>query len=77
MAIAAIKITSLRKIHMWLKDPKDDKKSVSLTLLVAGFLIASGALFFKESFSASDWALVVGTVAGLYWSRRSDRINMK
>lgn len=59
----------------WLKDPKNNQESVSLTLLLWGFGIASVALFFKEGFTASDWALVTGTVSGLYWSRRSKKIN--
>jgi hypothetical protein len=59
----------------WIKDPKNGKESVSLTLLLIGFSVATAALFLLDRFTASDWALVVGTVAGLYWSRRSSKIN--
>jgi len=64
---------------MYLTDPKNGKKSVSLTLLIIGFITALVKLLLADStikgftfgsFSGSDFSMVVGTVAALYFSRR-------
>ena len=64
---------------MYLKDPKTDKPSVSLTLLITGFTVALVKLLVSNStmygvtfgvFSGSDFSMVVGTLAALYFSRR-------
>lgn len=64
---------------MYLTDPKTNKKSVSLTLLITGFTVALVKLLVSNStiygfqfgaFSGSDFSMVVGTVAALYFSRR-------
>lgn len=68
-------------MRFWLKDPKNGKESVSLTAFAAGFGVATIKLFVAgltvgsftmSAFTGSDYALVVGTVAGLYWARRKD-----
>jgi hypothetical protein len=64
---------------MYLTDPKNNKPSVYLTLLIAGFITALLKLLVSNStiyglqfgeFSGSDFSMVVGTVAALYFSRR-------
>lgn len=63
----------------WIKDPKDNKPSVSLTLLMVGFITVLVKLIFagmsyKEftfgPFSASDFGLAISPLAALYWGRR-------
>lgn len=64
---------------MWIKDPKTSKKSVTVSILVATFIMASAKLLlagltFKDltfgSFEPSGWALMMTTAAGLYWGRK-------
>lgn len=64
---------------MYLKDPDTKQESVSLTLLVVGFvpcllkLLTSGITFGSMNlgtFTGSDFALAVGALAALYWGRK-------
>ncbi len=64
---------------MFLKDPKTDKKSVTLTMLAIGFVVAlikltlSGSVLFGTTFTiftASDFALVIGSLGALYGGRK-------
>lgn len=64
---------------MWIKDPKTDKKSVTLTLLVVGVsvalfkLVASGLTVYGvsfETFPGVDFAAVVGALGALYGFRK-------
>lgn len=65
---------------MWLEDPKTKTKSVTLTLLVLGFLVCLLKLIFSgmsishfviEKFSGSDFAMAVGALGGVYALRRA------
>lgn len=67
---------------MWLIDPKNDKPSVTLTMFVLGFIVAtlklliSGVIisgFQVESFSGGDYAAVVGALGGVYTLRRMQK----
>lgn len=64
---------------MWIKDPNTKEPSVTVTLLVIGFivctlkLLTSGFSFGNISlgtFSGSDFALAVGSVGAIYWGRK-------
>lgn len=64
----------------WIKDPKNDKPSVSLTLLIIGFVtvlakfLLSGAVVMEFSFgelSAADFGIAISPLAMLYWGRRN------
>ena len=64
----------------WIKDPKNDKPSVSLTLLIVGFFtvlakfLLSGVLVGTVTFgelSAADFGIAISPLAMLYWGRRS------
>jgi hypothetical protein len=66
---------------MWIKDPKTGEKSVSLTLLVAGFVTLLGKVLLSGvviadanlgTMSASDFAMAISPLAALYWGRRKD-----
>ena len=63
---------------MWIIDPRSKKPSVSLTLLVIGFLLACYKLLVNEA-SGSDFAMIVGAVSGLYsvrkYQTRNDEVN--
>ena len=56
-------------MKIWLKDPRSDKPSVSLTLLIIGFWLACYKLFVNQ-ISGSDFAMIVGAVSGLYSVRK-------
>ena len=63
----------------WLKDT-NNKRSVTLTTFISGFIIACIKLLLSgvqitadykiPEFTSSDFAMVVGTVGGLYLGRR-------
>lgn len=64
---------------MYLKDPDTKQESVSLTLLVVGFvlcllkLLTSGIAFGSMNlgtFTGSDFAIAVGALGALYWGRK-------
>lgn len=66
---------------MYLKDPKSQQPSVTLTAFVAGFLIACLKLLLSgvtikevalSQFSGTDFAAVVGALGAVYWARRKD-----
>jgi hypothetical protein len=63
----------------WLKDPKNNTKSVTLTLLVVSFVVALIKLLMSgvtigttvfATFTGSDFATVVGVVGAIYWGRK-------
>ena len=64
---------------MYLKDPKTNKKSVTLTIMVVGFCVAllklllAGMSFngitFGE-FSGTDFATVFGSIGTIYTARK-------
>lgn len=67
-------------ISLWLKDPKSKEPSVTLTLLVSGFLVATAKLLVSgitlqtitlSQFTGGDFATVVGSLGALYWGRRN------
>jgi hypothetical protein len=64
---------------MWLTDPDTGKKSVTVTLLIWGFLICTTRLLLSDikigiihlgAFSGSDFALAVGAVGAIYAARK-------
>jgi hypothetical protein len=64
----------------YMKDPKTGEPSVSLTLLITGFIIAALKLLTSgvdigivklAVFSGGDFATVVGALAALYWARKN------
>ncbi len=64
---------------MYLKDPDTKLPSVSLTLLITGFvpcllkLLTSGIQFGNMNlgtFTGSDFAIAVGALGALYWGRK-------
>ena len=56
-------------MKIWIKDPKTDKPSVSLTLLAIGFLLACYKLLVND-INGGDFAMIVGAVSGLYSVRK-------
>lgn len=69
---------------MYLKDPKTNEPSVTLTAFVTGFgiatlkLLASGITIGSISlspFSGGDFAAVVGAVGAIYWARKNTDSN--
>lgn len=65
---------------LWLKDPKTKEPSVTLTLLVVGFIVAVAKLLVSgitlqtitlSQFTGGDFATVVGSLGALYWGRRN------
>lgn len=64
---------------MWIKDPQTKEDSVSITLLVMGFvpcllkLLTNGVVIGNinlGTFSGSDFAIAIGALAALYWGRK-------
>lgn len=65
---------------LWLKDPKNGNKSVTLTLFVYGFIVVTSKLFlsgvevmdkFKMSeFSGSEYAICVTALGAIYITKR-------
>lgn len=71
---------------MWLKDPKTKEKSVTLTLLVIGFLVSTAKLavsgitynkFSMGDFAGAEYSLALGALAGLYAYRRKSEKKQK
>jgi len=65
-------------MNIWLKSPNNDKPSVSLTLLVATFVIGMVKLLFSDvhvgafvmsTFTAGDFGVLITPVAALYFGR--------
>jgi hypothetical protein len=63
----------------WIRDPKNHKPSVTLTLLVVGFVVCLAKLIVSDmaigpihfsAFTGTDFALAVGAVSALYWGRK-------
>jgi len=68
----------------YLTDPKTGEKSVTLTLLVTGFIICSLKLLTSgidigivklAVFGGGDFATAVGALGALYWARKSTDAN--
>jgi len=64
---------------MWLKDPKTKKPSVTLTIMITGFvtallkLLVSGISYNGlsfDSFSGADFAAVFGAIGAIYTARK-------
>jgi len=64
---------------MWIKDPKTEKKSVTLTIMIVGFSVALiklilAGIAYKEfsfgEFSGADFATVFGAVGAVYTARK-------
>ena len=64
----------------YLKDPKDNQPSVTLTVFAASFgvalfkLLTSGLVVGSVqagNFSGSDFAATVGAAGAIYWARRN------
>lgn len=64
---------------MWLIDPKNGKKSATLTLFVIGFIVASLKLLLSDmiiynismsTFTGTDFALVIGALGSIYGFRK-------
>jgi hypothetical protein len=62
-------------MKFWVLDPKSGKPSVTLSLMVLGFCVATFKLLVSgmtihgiafESFSGTDFAMVVGALGALY-----------
>ena len=63
----------------WLKDPKTNKPSVTLTMFVTGFVVAlfklltsgiSLAVVSSAPFTGGDFAAVVGALGAIYTARK-------
>lgn len=68
---------------MWLKDPKTDKPSVTLTAFVIGFLVCTFKLLVSglktdiitfEQFSGVDYGAALAALGGIYVLRKKDSI---
>ncbi len=66
-------------MSIWIKDPKTNKPSISLTLFCLGFIIASVKLALSnlsfgdihfEYFTGTDFAAVVGSLGVIYGFRK-------
>lgn len=64
---------------MWIKDPKTDKKSVTLTLFTIAFFVALAKLMLSgltiygiafAAFSGGDFATVIGSIGAIYFGRK-------
>jgi len=72
---------------MWITDPKTNKKSVTLTLLVLGFSLAAFKLLLSgmtiaglsfSDFSGVDFGAVLGSIGGMYaWRKKTDATDKK
>lgn len=65
---------------MYLNDPKSGEKSVTLTVFMTGFLVATVKLLVSgiqigsltlSAFTGGDFAAVVGAVGAIYFARRN------
>lgn len=68
---------------MWLKDPKTQEPSVTLTAFSIGFLVSVFKLLFSgvsigtltlSPFTGVDFGAAVGALGAIYWARRSKDI---
>jgi len=66
-------------MNIWIKSPNNDKPSVSLTLLLATFVIGMVKLlisdihvgnFVMSTFTAGDFGILITPVAALYFGRK-------
>jgi hypothetical protein len=64
---------------MWIKDPKTNKPSVTLTIMITGFVVALVKLLLSgisygdfnfAPFSGSDFGAVFGAVGAIYTARK-------
>lgn len=64
---------------LWLKDPKDGKRSVTVTLLTITFVVALAKIMFSgltiagfqlDKFTGSDFAAMVGAMGAVYGFRK-------
>lgn len=65
---------------MWIKDPKDGKKSVSLTGLVISFVLVTVLIVlnaFEKIKTVSNALELFGLCVGLYFSRKNISIGKK
>lgn len=67
-------------MNFYLKDPNNNQPSVTLTLLVSGFIVCLLKLAFSglelsslklAAFTGGDFATSVGALGALYWARRN------
>lgn len=60
---------------MWIRDPRDNKKSVSVTLLIYVTVLAMAKWILADKFlgkcDASDVAMIVGPFLTSYFAQRS------
>ena len=72
-------------MKFWLIDPKSGKPSVTLSLLVLGFCVATLKLLVSgmiihgmpmEAFTGGDYALVLGALGGIYGFRKHTDSNI-
>lgn len=71
-------------MNLWLKDPKTGKESVTLTVFVYGFVIASAKLLVSgievvdklkmSDFSGVDFAAVIAALGTVYTMRKNKTI---
>lgn len=71
-------------MNLWLKDPKTDKPSVTLTMFVYGFVVVTLKLIFSgiqvtnefklAEFSGTDFAAAVAAIGGIYTWRKNASI---
>jgi hypothetical protein len=81
MPVIAQAIRKTKKV--WLKDPKTKKPSVTLTLMVVGFMLAAVKMFISgmtissftlDKFSGTDFAAAVGALGIVYaWRKQMDK----
>lgn len=74
-------------MKLWLKDPKTGKESVTLSMFVYGFVVATTKLLlagieihekFKMSdFSGTDYAAVLGALGVIYTMRKNKSIKQE
>jgi hypothetical protein len=65
---------------MWIRDPRNNQPSVTLTLLVIGFIVCTVKLLLGglevgaiklAPFGGGDFAAATGALGALYWARRN------
>lgn len=71
-------------MNLWLKDPKTKKESVTLTVFVYGFVIATAKLLFSgveiidkvkmSEFSGIDYSAVIAALGAIYTYRKNNSI---
>jgi hypothetical protein len=68
---------------MWIKDPKSKEPSVTLTVFVVGFVVATvkflvaglGILGLQvAALSGTDYAAAITALGAIYWARRNVEI---